>query len=259
MNLSVLLHWQYLIFILPFAISGFLLLLSSVHSADQHGGHLGHMGHGSGHAGHGAAGNGASGHAHTGANSQTHHAAGHHSNQSKQGDSAGRNPRSVEPGVTQGYSTPMAVIFSLVGCDRVPLPMVIETFGVLWGIAGCIANQALLANNPDPTFAQVTPSLWIALAGGAIGGRIVSEIIGRLLPQDESQAISKDSLYGLKGKVAYKVSSIGGRALFYDTHGTLHDETCRVEEGAQTIEKGRTVLVVDRNSAGYLIVEEISE
>ena len=48
MNLSVLLHWHYLIFLLPFAIAGFLLLLSSMHSTDQHAGHSGGGGHGEG-------------------------------------------------------------------------------------------------------------------------------------------------------------------------------------------------------------------
>ena len=247
MNLSVLLHWHYLIFLLPFAIAGFLLLLSSMHSTDQHAGHSGGGGHG------------VASHAHPASHTNASHTAHHSESDAKHGDSPGKNPSSVELGVTQGYSTPMAVIFSLVGCNRVPLPLALETFGVLWGITGCIANQALLSNNPDPTLAQATPSIWIALAGGAVGGRVVSEIIGRLLPQDESQVVSKDGLYGLKGKVAFQVSDRGGRALFYDTFGTLHDETCRIQEGRQTIEKGCSVVIIDRNALGFLVVEEIAD
>lgn len=243
MGIGVLLHWSYLIFLAPFSIAGLMLLLSAMQS---HGHEVGHVHVGHVHIGHGAS----SGHGHSGNGS---HSASHNHH----GDSA-KNHSSTEPGATQGYSSPAAIMTALSGVGKVPLPMVLETFCMVWGISGCIANQALLPNIPNPNIAQVAPSIWIALACGLVGGRLATEAISLILPKDLSQAVSKDSLFGLTGKVAFQISSTGGRALIYDAHGTLHDEACRVAQGQLPIDKERSVMVVDRDSHGNLVVEEIS-
>ena len=242
MGIGVLLHWSYLIFLTPAAIAGLMLLLSALQS---HGHDVGHVHVGHVHIGHG----GASGHGHSGSDS-------HSASQNHHGDTA-QNHSSTEPGVTRGYASPAAILTALSGVGKVPLPMVLETFCMVWGISGCIANQALLPNIPNPNIAQVAPSIWIALACGLVGGRLATEAISLILPKDLSQAVSKDSLYGLTGKVAFKISATGGRALIYDAHGTLHDETCRVAQGQLPIEKERSIIVVDRDSQGNLVVEEI--
>ena len=127
-----------------------------------------------------------------------------------------------------------------------------------WGLCGYWGNRLLLHSNA-PTPGKMLPSLLAALVGGLVGARIAAEIFGRMMPEDESLAVSRDGLYGLTSKVAYPVSETGGRIHIYDTYGTLHDETCRVAAGYPTIERGRRVIVLDRDLDGRLIVEETSE
>ena len=139
------------------------------------------------------------------------------------------------------------------------MPLVLEAFGLVWGLSGCVANQALLRGGGDPTLTQMLPVLSIATGSGFVGARFSAEIIARLLPQEETLVVSREGLYGLTGKVSYPVTEAGGRILVYDDHGSLHDESCRIAPGGIAIPRGHTAIVMDRNAQGVLVVEEIVE
>jgi hypothetical protein len=256
LNAAVLLHWHYLIFLVPFGLASLLLLLSSMRVGHGHGAHVGH-GHAVGHiAAHGHIG---SGHAvaHTAAGHGPAHAASHvdaHHDTAADNHDTPEQRAAAKPVVPQ---TP--VLLALLGAGRAPLPMVIEAFFMSWGMIGCIANQLLLKGVPSPELGQVLPAMGIAAGGGLVGARLAAELIARLMPGEESQIVSREGLYGLKGKVAFPVSETGGRIIVYDDFGSLHDETCRVVDGHPPIERGRRVLVMDRDSHGNLLVEEIPE
>ena len=149
-------------------------------------------------------------------------------------------------------------IWNLTGLKRAPLTMVVEAFLLAWGLCGYWANHLLL-HSVAPAPEKMLPSLLVALTGGLIGARVAAEVIGRMMPEDESLSVSRNGLFGLTGKVAYPVSETGGRIHIYDEFGTLHDETCRVVAGHPPIVKGRRVLVMDMDAQGQLIVEESPE
>ena len=79
-----------------------------------------------------------------------------------------------------------------------------------------------------------------------------------MIPPEESLDVSREELYGLTGEVAFPVSETAGRIRIYDPHGSLHDETCRIATGHTPIAKGRFAMVLDRDTQGNLIVEEVS-
>jgi len=137
--------------------------------------------------------------------------------------------------------------------------MVIQAFFLVWGLAGSFAIQLMLRNVTQPTLAQMVPIMGVAAGCGIVGARAASELISRLMPQDESSVVSREGLYGLKGKVAFPVTESGGRIMVYDDYGSLHDESCRVTPGHPPIEKGRRAMVMDRDASGYLLVEEVPE
>jgi hypothetical protein len=255
LNSAVLLHWHYLIFLGPFGLASLLLLLSSMRLGHGHGAHVGH-GHAVGHIG---------AHGHIGAIHAAHTAAGHgpaHTN--SQGDAhhdsaTDQHDTPEQRAVVKAAVPQTPVLLALLGVGQVPLPMVIEAFFMAWGVSGCIANQILLKGVPLPELGQVLPSMGIAAGCGLIGARIAAEMIARLMPGEESQIVSREGLYGLKGKVAFPVSDTGGRIMVYDDFGSLHDESCRVVAGQPPIERGRKVIVMDRDSQGNLLVEEIPE
>jgi membrane protein implicated in regulation of membrane protease activity len=134
--------------------------------------------------------------------------------------------------------------------------MVIEFFLICWGLTGFWSVENLV-HTPHPNLFQMLPILALAFGGGWLGSRGAAEIIGRVLPHEESTVVSGDTLYGLTGKVAFPVSEKSGRVHIYDEFGTLHDEMCRVPDGHPLITRGSTVRIVDRDMAsGRLIVEE---
>lgn len=252
----ILLQWHYLIFIVPCGLSALFLLLSTVRLG--HHGVQGHIG------------------AHGGASAHTHAVVAHHSVDSAHGAgahgldhpvprvhaqthvTAARNYAQGSKDYVNGAAQ-VNPLLALVGVGKAPIPMVVEAFFLVWGLAGSFAIQLMLRNVLQPTLAQVAPALGIAAGCGIVGARISAEMISRLMPQDESSVVSREGLYGLKGRVAYVVSETGGRIMVYDDYGSLHDETCRVTPGHPPIEKGRRAIVMDRDASGHLLVEEVPD
>lgn len=136
--------------------------------------------------------------------------------------------------------------------------MVIEAFCVGWGFVGFWANEILLKGR-SPSLIEMGPSLAAALVGGLICARLTAVLITRLLPIDESFVVSQNALFGLAGTVTFPVSASAGRIHIYDEFGSLHDESCRVQDGRGPIEKGRKAMVMDMDTRGTLIVEEVPE
>ncbi len=149
-------------------------------------------------------------------------------------------------------------VLNLTGANRAPLVMILEAFMILWGIVGLWANRLVLSTD-QPSSAQILTVLGIALVGGAIGARVTAAILARVLPQEETLIVSRNALFGLTGKIAYPVSRTSGRIHVYDQHGTLHDEMCRIAPNHLPIEKGHRAMVMDMDSKGLLIVEEIAD
>ncbi len=258
LNPSLLLHWHYLIFLVPFGVAALLLLLSTfrfshhsgVHS--MHGGISASGGHGHIGGGHAAAHSPmhAAGHA---AGNAPAHAAGHHAAADNQ--KAGSSHRAAGKAADAQAQTMLAIF----GVGRAPLPMVLQAFFLVWGLSGCIAAQQLLRDNHSPTLIQVLPVMAIAAGCGVVGARLASELISRLMPTEETSVVSRNGLFGLKGNVAYVVSESSGRIMIYDDYGSLHDESCRVSPGHPPIERGRRAIVVDSDTRGNLLVEEVVE
>ncbi len=259
MNTETLLQWHYLIFLLPFGMAAFLLLLSSLHLG-HHGGHGGHHGHafGHGHAGHAPAGAGhghgapgghAPSHAHAGSHPHTHSHGQAHGNQGGNGKAAAKGGRA-------GLHSATGLLSQITGVGRAPLPMILESFCIGWGFSGFWANRWLLPM-PNPTLVQMLPSLGIALAGGLAVARLAAEVIARLLPPEETLVVSRDGLFGLTGSITFPATETGGRIHIYDEYGTLHDEMCRVAPNHPPIEKGQNAIVMDMDAQGHLVVEEV--
>jgi hypothetical protein len=240
MTIATLAQWYYLIFLLPLGVSLFLLVLTSLRGGAKHGGHS----HG--------------GHSHMGHHGGGHAAHGHHTHQTLAGGPKHVTAKAGVSGAKIASQTDFAgMMLAIIGIGRVPVPLFLQMFALFWGALGTVANQMLLAPIEDPSLFQVLPSILIGLVGGLVGARFAAEMMVRLTPQMETSVVSQEGLYGLRGRVAFPVTDTGGRVLIYDENQTIHDERCRVAPGKQTIEKGRTVLVIDRDPDGLLLVEEI--
>lgn len=251
MDTADLLHWHYLIYLLPFGIAALFLLLSSVRVGAR--------------GGHRVAGRGTHVRAHGNAPRRTAHARGS-ANAPKSASNAKAAPhakaghakagRSAKSNRTQTVSSHFDLLGVLFGIGRAPSSMLIQTFCLCWGFAGVWANR-LLIKVPDPTLVQALPSLGIALAGGYVGSRLFAEAFARIMPKEESFDVSHEQLFGMVGRITFPADEASGRIRIYDEHGTLHDEPCFVSTGHPAIPKGGNAIVVDMDIRGRLIVEEL--
>lgn len=265
MDANRLLQWQYLIYLLPGGVSALLLLLSSLRMGHK-GGHRGH-GHSSGHTGghvgghHGAHGNTGHASAHSGTAANHHSAAtSHQSPATNHGPKVqaklGKVEVSRHGANRENITVSTNLLLHITGVDRAPAMMLVEAFCLVWGVCGYWANEfTVQAAHPDVK--QMLPSFGIALVCGVVGARLAAEMIARVMPQDESQDVSRDGLFGMTGTVVFPVSATSGRIHIYDAHGTLHDEMCRLASEQEAIVKGRTAMIVDVDSQGHLLVEEV--
>jgi membrane protein implicated in regulation of membrane protease activity len=263
------LHWYYLIFLLPAAVAVLVLLLGGLGGTHGHGAHAGghlqahhgfglrlHWGHGhhgaqaghaphaahaahgahaqaAAHASHGHAGHAAHGHAGHG-HAGHHHAAAH-----------GR-----APGVVQQ-------LLGFFGIGRAPIPIVIGSLMIGWGLFGIAALQVLQPILHFPLL-FVGPAMIVAAAGALLFAKLFGEIAERLMPKDESYAISREGLVGLTGKVVYAVSDSSGRVHVFDQFRTLHVASARVASGLPPIGKGTEVIVASMDlERGCVIVEPL--
>ena len=257
MNTSLLLHWHYLVFLVPFGLSAALLLLSALRVGHGHGHHAGH-GHAVVHGASAAGGMSRGVGGHSGATHGPAHGAAHRPAHAGAHGSADGRHHGADRSEARHAPQPN-VLVALLGVGRAPLPMVVQAFFMVWGLSGCLAIQMMLGDTPYPSLLRMLPVMGIAAGCGLVGARIAAELIARLMPQEESSIVSREGLYGLKGSVAFPVTETGGRIMVYDDFGSLHDETCRVAPGHPPIERGRKVLVMDRDTRGYLLVEEVPD
>lgn len=262
MDSQLLLQWHYMIYLLPFAIATLFLALTSIrlgghrsagqgrHASGGHGvrytGGHGHRVGGHGHVHHSAHSSGSAPHP------QTHHT---HTHTPSQAHTA-RSQHS-QKGATGQEGGFLGALLGMFGIGRAPTSLVLSLFGLLWGFCGVWANQLLL-KTPNPTLNEMLPSLCAAMAGSLVGTRLLSEMIARLLPKEETSAVSHHELFGLTGKVVFPVNESEGRVYVYDENGTLHDERCRVASGHLPIPRDRRVMITDIDTQGRLVVEEIS-
>jgi hypothetical protein len=264
MNSNELLQWYYLMYLVPGGAAMLVLLISAFggvrhHRTGAHGGHHAgaHGAHGAHHSGahgargvHHAGGHGPQGNAHT----QAHGSHGSHlrvSGQPRHGAARAQQGR-AGAGVRQPFLEQLSLFF---GVGRVPLPFLLGGALMGWGLCGVWATE-YWNHGPRGTEAFWLPPLVMAIAGAVAAEKLTATLGTRMLPQTESYAVSNVDLCGLTGSVVYPVGAERGRIHVYDEHGTLHETRARLAPGQPTIDRGRTVLVVDYDAAADQVIVE---
>ena len=222
MTLQLMLAWWNLLYIVPFGLAVFYLILYSASgitfgdadadhdfaSAEAHG-DLGHDADGGDHD-----------------ISDPHHDVGHDS------DSDHDAP-----------STPWRAALTWLGVGRVPLSVLLMVLLLVWGTGGFLTNQLA-----GPAFAidwqVVLLSIPVALIVSVCVTGLVVRAIERWLPLDETSARRRHDLLGLTGTAMLPISAKFGMISVRDDRGELHQVPCRVTgEHANIPKAGQAVLV----------------
>ncbi|MBM4034089.1 MAG: DUF1449 family protein [Planctomycetes bacterium] len=151
---------------------------------------------------------------------------------------------------------------SFFGIGKVPLSVILMTFLITFAVVGWAVNKLLMPVLLTPV-AFFPISCGAAVVLGLGGTKLLAGTLGRYLRPIETAALQRGDLIGRIATTSLPVDAKFGTALVRDEYGTLHKVTCRVPEGATSIPREQTVLLVrfvpvkepGRRASGYYIVE----
>jgi hypothetical protein len=128
------------------------------------------------------------------------------------------------------------------GVGRVPLLMLLVVFLAAFGLLGLALQQAI---GPISAWIAAPIAAVAALPATGIGARALA----RIMPQDETTAVSLDTLVGKRGTITVGTARSGSpaQARVRDVHGQSHYVMVEPHDPANAIAEGETVLLVRRD------------
>lgn len=149
-------------------------------------------------------------------------------------------------------------LLSWINVGRLPLLMLIVVFLFAFGMTGLIGQRVVAAvlEQPAPWFLAAPAAFAVALPVTRVFGRGVA----RIMPRDETTAVSRDSLVG---RVAVVVTGEArpespAQARVRDQHGQAHYVMVEPDNAADVFAEGTSVLLVRRAGAKYFAIHNTS-
>jgi membrane protein implicated in regulation of membrane protease activity len=156
----------------------------------------------------------------------------------------GASAAHVDLGVDGGFGDDL---LAWLGVGRVPLLMLLVVFLAFFGMAGLAIQQSAadLAGAPLSPWLASVAALAAALPLTGIGARGLA----RIMPSDETTAVSLDSLVGKRGTITVGTARRGSpaQARVRDAYGQSHYVMVEPHDEAHPIAQGETVLLVRRD------------
>lgn len=149
-----------------------------------------------------------------------------------------------------------ADLLGWLGIGTVPLLVVLVVLLALFGVIGIAGQQLAAALLGAPV------SAWIAAPAAFVASLPLTgscaRLLARILPQDETTAISLESLVGKRATLVVGTASQGSpaRAQVRDAYGQVHYVMVEPIEGGAAIREGETVLLVEREGDTFIGLSE---
>jgi hypothetical protein len=177
----------------------------------------------------------------------------HHGIESQGGIGSHGPQTTSSSGVAHGTDGPFATAFNWLNAGRVPLLVLIIAFLACFAAVGMVLQISathLLA--PLPTAAAVG----IAVAAAIPGTRWTSRLVSRIIPRDETYAVSDEDLIGRVGIVTLGpvVAGAAARAKVQDKYGNWHFPRVTPGVSGASIPQGASILIVDKIAGEYAVV-----
>lgn len=123
--------------------------------------------------------------------------------------------------------------------NGVPPLMLLQNFGLWWGLCGWSVNRILGRHDAGVSLFSIPA----ALIGGVGLSLMSARLLSRFTPSGAT-ATHQNELEGQIGESAALISQTAGTAYVRDTHGTLHQIAARVGQGTDSIQSGQPILVI---------------
>lgn len=148
----------------------------------------------------------------------------------------------------------LSTALSFFGIGKVPVLVVLIVLLTLFGLAGFIIQAAvhMATGGYLPALIAVVPA---AIASG-YATRSVALAIGRVMPNLESSAVSRDSFIGRTAVVTLGDIKVGspGQAKLRDQHGQIHYLLIEPDQPDVKLTTGQTVLIVGQRKHIFLAI-----
>jgi hypothetical protein len=153
---------------------------------------------------------------------------------------------------------PVAGLMLWINAGRVPLLILIVLALGLFSIEGFLLQG--IAHSAGLQVPAWIAAL-IAIAGTIPAVRITSRGISRIIPRDETYAVSDADFVGQVGVVSIGPLDQGlpGRVRLKDVFGNWHSVPARASRDSQTLAVGASVLLVDRDKKSFIAVSAPAE
>lgn len=149
-------------------------------------------------------------------------------------------------------------LLSWLNLGRLPLLMLIVVFLFSFGIVGLIGQQliAAVAGQPAPWLLAVP----VALAAALPVTRVFGKGVSRILPKDETEAVSRDSLVGRVAVIVTGEARPGSaaQARVRDQNGQSHYVMVEPDDADDAFAQGAGVLLVRHAGATYFAISNPS-
>lgn len=141
---------------------------------------------------------------------------------------------------------------------RVPLMVLLVVFLTIFGLLG-YALQAMFLS----IIGQMLPGLLAALLSLLLSlplVRFFGKLVGKLMPNDETEAISADTFIGRIATITVGTATKGrpARAKFQDNYGTTHLVMVEPESTEEVFNQGDRVILLERLDGKFLAVRNLN-
>jgi hypothetical protein len=131
----------------------------------------------------------------------------------------------------------------ILGLDDAPLTLMVGMFMLSWGVFGLLSNRFFGVLHFASIY--IWPSMAVAFFVSAIITRTMAEVIGWIMPGDETYGVSRMELVGSLGKTVFSTGTSTGTVDIRDHIGTVHRVQAKCEDGQECISAGTEVMIID--------------
>jgi hypothetical protein len=155
--------------------------------------------------------------------------------------------------VETGSHSGLDGLFLWINAGRIPLLILIMLALGVFSIEGFLLQGIAHAIG---TTVPVSIAALAAFAGSIPVIRVTSRALARIIPRDETYAVSDTDFVGKVAEVSVGPLDQGlpGRVRLKDVFGNWHTVAARASTGSEALPVGASVLLVDRDAKGFIAI-----
>jgi hypothetical protein len=153
-----------------------------------------------------------------------------------------------------GSATALSRLFGWLNVGRVPVLVLLVIFLFGFGLTGLVVQS--IVNNVFGILLPGVAASAAALVAGIFFMKVLGRVIARIVPKEETDAVSEKSFVGRVAVITTGRARSGqpAQGKVYDKHGHCHYVMIEPDAAGDIFETGSQVLLVKQNGARFLAI-----